>query len=462
MSGVAAVALWVAAWLLLWRLRPGSGAAGAARLVALGHLVLAATAGAVVTLSCLFANHPPAARVALAAVAAAGAVALARACRGTPVPAPASVSGTSGRQVRSLEALLWAGIAIGLATALARVLLLPLDWDGWAIWQLKARGLAEGDLPRQLGDIAYRFSHPDYPLLVPAHTWLLAGGRWEERAAQWGGLLFLLDLLALCHSEARRLAGPRLALAGSTVLLSWPLVMKHTASGFADLPLAAFVLAVGSGLSRGEAGTVALGLAGAVLTKNEGLFPLGAAVVVLCLPGAIAGGIPPRLRFLAALLPAALLAASWSVVRHRWGLFADLLDPANWSRSVLADLGGRAAVIARGYLAQALQIGPRYPGWGLLWPALAWAAARAGVRRARGETIPRELAPWWVLIGAHWAGAAVAYLVTAADPALHLDRSLDRLWLHVAAPALLVVLAAVRAALEEGKGEVEGDAGRPG
>ena len=52
-------------------------------------------------------------------------------------------------------------------TMFARVALLPLDWDGWAIWQFKAKALALGTLREQLTDPAYGYSHPDYPLLLP-------------------------------------------------------------------------------------------------------------------------------------------------------------------------------------------------------------------------------------------------------------------------------------------------------
>lgn len=342
-------------------------------------------------------------------------------------------------QFSTWEWLLIAGILVGVGTAVARVVLLPLDWDGWAIWQLKAHALFQGDLHRLLTARDYQFSHPDYPLLVPAHTFWLTGSTFNPKAAQWGGLLFLLDLLALFYVEARRLAGRPLALAGCVVLLSWALTMKHAASGFADIPIAAYAFAAITALLRRDLWILSLALVGAVLTKNEGLFTLVGVLVALPFaarywpvePGSQSAKL---LKAYGAAVPAVLAVAAWSIVKRRWSLFSDLLDPTQWARDPLALLPGRLLTILRGYAAQAVLIGPRYPGWGLLWPAVVWSLV---------ETVQRRrwwILPLWLLVGAHFSGAAIAYLVTAADAGLHLSRSLDRLWLHVAPVALLAVL----------------------
>jgi hypothetical protein len=129
----------------------------------------------------------------------------------------------------------------------------------------------------------------------------------------------------------------------------------------------------------------------------------------------------------------------WGVVRRRWGLFSDMLDPGQWSPDIVGQLPRRLGVIARGYVEQAMGVGPRYPGWGLLWPL-----AAAGMWLSARERL-RETAPFWILVAVHFAGATAAYLVTGANPALHLSRSVDRLWLHVAPAALLATLMAFEA-----------------
>ena len=57
------------------------------------------------------------------------------------------------------------------------VVVVPDDWDAWAIWGSKARVLAQGTGP--LYDVT-RFGHPDYPLLWPTiwafSGWLTGGG----------------------------------------------------------------------------------------------------------------------------------------------------------------------------------------------------------------------------------------------------------------------------------------------
>jgi hypothetical protein len=203
--------------------------------------------------------------------------------------------------------------------------------------------------------------------------------------------------------------------------------------------MAAYAFAAITALLRRDLWTLAIALVGAVLTKNEGLFTLVGVLAALPVaarywPSTGSNRRAAWLPGLAAALPAVLALAAWSVVKRRWGLFSDLLDPTQWTRDPLALLPSRLWTILRGYAAQALAVGPWYPGWGLLWPAAVWSLV---------ETVQCRrwwILPLWLLVGAHFGGAAVAYLVTAADAGLHLSRSLDRLWLHVAPAALLAVL----------------------
>lgn len=337
-----------------------------------------------------------------------------------------------------LEWVIAALMAVGLITAVARVMLLPLDWDGWAIWQLKAKAIADGSLRQQLTDPAYIWSHQDYPLLVPYHTVWLAGG-FHEEAAQWGGFLFLLDLLALFYWAARERL-PRLwALSGCAVILSWPLVMKHTASGFADLPLAAYALGAIYFLAQRNLRAGLPLLAGAVMTKNEGVFTLAAALLLTTWLAASAGkrDRPGWVRSMAVAVTGGAVFGAWALIRRRWGVPSDMIDPGYWQGNVLAELPHRLGVIARGFLSQALRVGPQYPGWGFAW-LMAIPGLAQSVRKGLGVT-----APYWLLAAVHCAGAAAAYLVTPLDPALHLDRSLDRLLLHIAPAVLLATLLAL-------------------
>src|SRR5581483_11000887 len=94
--------------------------------------------------------------------------------------------------------------------------------------------------------------HPDYPLLVPAQTWWLSGEQFHAKLGQAGGFLYFLDLLVLFYHEARRRFPRSLALAGTAVMVSWPALLKHSASGFADVPLAVYAFAVLLTLLHGD------------------------------------------------------------------------------------------------------------------------------------------------------------------------------------------------------------------
>src|SRR5262249_31901156 len=154
-------------------------------------------------------------------------------------------------------------------------------------------------------------------------------------------------------------------------MVSWGPLLKHSASGFADVPMAAYAFATIACLARCDLWLALPCLAGALLTKNEGLFTLvGALVVALWLFPPAAGASGVSRRWVPALLvgaTGAVALGAWGIVKRRWGLAGDLLDPARWPPDLLQKLPSRAASIAAGSLKQALAVGPRYPAWGLLW-----------------------------------------------------------------------------------------------
>ena len=398
----------------------------------LSHLVGSAILGVGVTLGLVLTNHTWLPAI-LATYFLAGAVALLRGRRQTPAEPADAVPEPEPTGNPWVERLLWALILVGLGTAVARLVLLPTDWDGWAIWQLKARAIAAGDLHRLLISPQYAYAHPDYPLLVPTQSWWLSGGTFTEKIGQGVDFLFFLDLLVVFYYEARERASKTVALVGLAVLLSWAPLLKHSASGFADVPMAAFCLAATCALLRREFWLAGVLLCGAALTKNEGLFTLAAAgVLVVLLPGYRAN--PRAWAALAAALLLALL--PWTVMKHRWELHADLLDPSQWPKDPFHVLPGRAVTIAKRFVREALSFGPKYPGWGCFWPL-----ALAGVA---WSVLRRDTRPWgfWIVAGVLLVGTVTAYLITPADPSGHMDSSLDRLALHAAPVALLGLLTA--------------------
>jgi hypothetical protein len=192
-----------------------------------------------------------------------------------------------------------------------------------------------------------------------------------------------------------------------------------------------------------------LGLAGALLTKNEGLFTLFGAALVL-LNGCLGGGLVDvsgmarcsRPRWLAAaavLGGGVLVAAAWAVMKRRWSLYADLLDPSRWPKDLVSTLLHRIPGILRGFIHEAVGVGPRYPGWGFFWPA-ALLALPVCIRLRLGVSWPLLL-----MCAGHLIGIVAAYLVTPFDVSLHMSRSVDRLLLHFGPTLLLATLIALHA-----------------
>ncbi len=170
-------------------------------------------------------------------------------------------------------------IAVSVWSILMSVIVVPDDWDAWAIWGAKAKVLALGIGP--LKDVTF-FAHADYPLLWPS-VWAFSGwcaGGWEEHWSRAWGPVFML----LCAWEIgvviRRLTG--WAAGGvltAALFLSVPMVPLLASWSYAEAPLWLMV-ACSFGrllLWREEKGAqhlliAALFAAAAAYTKNEGLF----------------------------------------------------------------------------------------------------------------------------------------------------------------------------------------------
>lgn len=166
-------------------------------------------------------------------------------------------------------------------------------WDAWAIWNYRAAYIlrAESDWRRAfspLGD----WQHADYPLLLPLQIlrgWLAWGGENplipELVASGFGGAILLM--LVVCVGLAR---GWNLGLLCGIIILCQGHLAFHTASMYADIPLASLMLScllfvyLAFETSRGVA---LLGLAGAAAglcawTKNEGIAFCIVVAISLC------------------------------------------------------------------------------------------------------------------------------------------------------------------------------------
>jgi hypothetical protein len=307
-SGLGAVALFAAPGYALTELVPELRRLPPARRAAYGYLLgVSAVAGTLYTFSHLLGVplRPPAVWTAAAVPCLAGlAAAVTRrlrrrrdpdpaAPRSPRSPRPPQAPGSSrGRRRRLVEATCAVLAALICAGLVAEAVSNPIhDWDGRMTWSAQARflraaGTVDADV---LGNPRIYVSHPQYPLLLPvAQAAALEAFRGSPDSHLQRALYaaFFPAFLLVVYDGARR-AGGRVAAA--LVALAAAAVPFFTYgeggafSTYSDLPLACFYgaaaslllwprPALGGGLAAG------LLLAGAVLTKNEGVLLAAAAL----------------------------------------------------------------------------------------------------------------------------------------------------------------------------------------
>jgi len=187
--------------------------------------------------------------------------------------------------------------ALNIALAAALGLLLALDamafletarqaphgqWDARALWNLRARFLYRADVRfwRDGFTPLLNWSHPDYPLLLPAciaRSWRILGR--ESRAVPIAlGFFFSFGTAGLLAASVSVLRGTRHGLLAGLALAATPALFVHGASQYADVPVAFFVLATLACITLadrfGAPGFAVLAGAAAAMagwTKNEGL-----------------------------------------------------------------------------------------------------------------------------------------------------------------------------------------------
>lgn len=362
-------------------------------------------------------------------------------------------------------------ICAAIYNAIVRALAYPQGegWDAFAIWNLHARFLFRGVSRWRDGFSALiPWSHPDYPLLLPAaiaHFWSYVGHE-TTLASVILGLLFTFSTVGLLFSSLAILQGKQVATLGTLALIVTPFFIEQGTSQYADVPLAFFFLAtiVLVSLSNAvkEGATSLLGLAGmaagwAAWTKNEGLLLLCAMLlawlIVLTLRGSqgiamhnsaphleatpSGGGVSKRFWILLVGTLPALLLIVW--FKHSIAPRGDLLTD---SRTVLTKLAtpARYWAISRWYAKEIVLFGR----W-LLLPGtvLVGGLFSLGVR----ETAPLEDVGFRVCVltlGFTALGYFVVYLITPYDIYWHLRFSLNRLLLQLWPSVIFVVFRKVR------------------
>jgi hypothetical protein len=346
-----------------------------------------------------------------------------------------------------------AAFAVAVCCAVAAFLGLSLaqphgQWDAWMDWNLRARLMfRSGPDWRRAFSGLIPWSHPDYPLLVPAsvlRTWVY-GGRETLAGPGMIAFLFTFATLALVTSGVAALRSRTQGMIAGVVLLATPFFIFHGVSQYADVPVGFFMLATVVLLAlhgrHREQTALFAGLAGfaaglAAWTKNEGLLFL---LAILC-SWAVTSlrGRPSRvarrelLAFALGFLPLGVVIA----------LFKLLLAPANdlvtaaTAADTLHRLGDprRYATLAQEFTRHIVSFGFNGLTSGTLLMVL-YAICR-GIRR---EELERTSLRWAAGgIGLMVAGHLAVFAVAVDDVPRMVNSSLDRLLLQLW-PATLFV-----------------------
>jgi hypothetical protein len=289
--------------------------------------------------------------------------------------------------------------------------------DAITNWTLKAKMLHGHGGPLRgaladgfLANPEYAYAHREYPLGLPslqAFDFHLMG-RADTEVVHVQLVLLLAAFLAVVWVFLRSHVDPVVLAAGLGLVLAAPSVQSKLLTGYADVPLAAYViaaaLALGTWLAGGRDDTLVLsGLfaAAAVATKQEGTF-----FVAVLLVGALVAALLARDRGRVARIGAlglavAATAVPWQVYATTNDLFNRAFDPSPAQvASRLDTLPEIAAALARGAVAD---------GWLHAVP-LAFAGALVVMARDRGRQLA---AAYLATIAALTAVLFFVYLSTA-------------------------------------------------
>jgi hypothetical protein len=323
-------------------------------------------------------------------------------------------------------------------------------WDAFAIWNLHARFLFRGGSHWRDGfSRLIPWSHPDYPLLLPASIarfWTYLGHE-DQKAAAALAIVFTFGTVALLMSSLQLLRGSAASMLGGLALLSTPFFIEQGTAQYADVPLsfyflAAIVLLAFHDRSPAEARTqrsgllVLAGLAAgfAAWTKNEGLLFVLAIVAARSLPILRRQQNWKSLLVLALSLAPAMLLMIW--FKHAIAPPSELFADHSALHKLAIPL--RYWITLKWYGKEFLRFGEWAFVPGTLLLVGFYFAANASARHNRGENNSSVRALLLTL-----TGYFIIYLITPYDLYWHLRFSLNRLFLQLWPSAIFLFFLAV-------------------
>ena len=311
------------------------------------------------------------------------------------------------------------------ATAVVTFRVKPLaEYDGWAMWAMKGRALADlgwAD-PVVFSDALFDGPHLEYPLVVPVlhAVGIRSAGTFEGRLVVLQCLLIgiagLLALFGIFRDRVR----PAILLPLIVAVAAAPVFLVQLATAYADVPVALFVAAGVAASTRWLVdhsdpwlALAVLFFATGALTKNEGLLFTCAALAGLLL---VARG-----RRLQVVLAGALVGLA--VLPWRLRVRADSAGGGDYDIGKPLGSGGPDERISRavdalgslvGYVTDTRRVGLLVP----LAVALAIAALVAGRRELGGFAL--------VYLGISLAGLTWIYAISPLELDVYLRLSADR------------------------------------
>ncbi|MBN1518282.1 glycosyltransferase family 39 protein [Candidatus Sumerlaeota bacterium] len=324
------------------------------------------------------------------------------------------------------------------------------DWDAWGIWNMRARFIFRGgeDWTGAFSG-TLRWSHPDYPLLIPdnvARIWAYLG-RDSVSAPIAIAFLFTFGTLALLAGSVASLRSRNQGLLAGLTLMCFASFIRYGAGQCADIPLGFYYLAtlVPLHLADQEPDQKSryLFLAGAmagcsVWTKNEGVVFIVAMMLAHFAGAAINRGwrAYPRelLALIAGLAPVLIVLAAFKLRFPFPNHMTAGQLPAIYLERILD--ASRYLAIAKSFLITLLKIAQ---GAILIFP-LAGLMLGFSWRQSSKKSGCISL----IALALTLAGYFAAYLVSPHDLDWHLRTSNDRLFMQLLPGALFVFFILLR------------------
>jgi dolichyl-phosphate-mannose-protein mannosyltransferase len=290
---------------------------------------------------------------------------------------------TDARNVSPAGVLALVAAVVLLALMLADIGNRPLyEWDGWAIWALKARALFE--FGGAYTPVFTTYPPVQHPLLLPALEALdfHALGRFDGTLLHVQLVMLGFGFAAALWTLFRERVSTLPAGLGILAIVSATAFVKQLSTNYADVPLAIFValgaVCLARWLADGDATlarAAALFLGAATLTKPEGLLFAAAALVAALVAGGrvrVRGTLYVALATALILLPWRIFVAVHHLKNPEYSL-GNAVNPA-----YLAHHADRLGPALRSVAGHAFSL-----DWGLLAPLALAAIAFAFLRRDR-------------------------------------------------------------------------------